>query len=328
PSVCFALLRKTTWLLGTFFSSGFPWIAAKARRPGPPCISGILSQRLGVDEIALDGRLTRPKDGAAEPKLAPTVTHGQANKLLIQDRIYSLGKLSGVDQQKEPQPEHVREGWRPQEQSESSRSYSAIWTLGGAALATGGRLRHVLVPVLGFLGVILVTTAVIRTIIPATPAAALVPVPEAPGSEPVTLTLPGLTVGPGRIRKASPSTDAPPGFTILVATAPREPLPPVAENIAGMIGMANPLPSPSSAPGFSILVDVSLPAPLPPFAKSVASLIAITSPLTELPNQLRAATPAPKTSMVKPKPKPKAKLAAPGPKEANWWTRLPWLATP
>ena len=95
-----------------------------------------------------------------------------------------------------------------------------------------------------------------------------------------------------------------------------------------MIGMANPLPSPGRAPGFSILVDVSLPEPLPPFAKSVAGLIAITSPLTKLPNQLQAATHASRASIAeKPKPRPKAK-AAQGPKEANWWTRLPWLAKP
>ena len=38
PSICFALLRKTTWLLGAFFSSGFSWIDAKARRLDLTCM--------------------------------------------------------------------------------------------------------------------------------------------------------------------------------------------------------------------------------------------------------------------------------------------------
>ena len=217
-------------------------------------------------------------------------------------------------------------GWRPQAKRQSPRDYSVVANL-SAVLATLSccRLQHVLVPLLGCITLILIIGPVVRRFPPLPPQPSSPRCPRHRVRSRRHSPCRGWTC---EVRKASPSTDAPPGFTILVATAPREPLPPVAENIAGMIGTANPLPSPGRAPGFSILVDVSLPAPLPPFPKSVAGLIAITSPLTKLPNQLKAAKPAPRASIAeKHKPRPKAKSAQ-RPKEAYRWTRLPWLAQP
>ena len=181
----------------------------------------ILSRRLGVDEIALGGRLIRPKDGAAEPKLAPTVTHGQANKLLIQDRIDRLGKFSGgcQDKQKGPQPEpRVRGPATARTATKPSRlfcfgtSARALATLSCCASPTRSRSRTWMYHSHSrHRGRSSRNSRHSRRS------------PRLRGARDTEFGAGGTHLAGAdlaRIRKASPSTDAPPGFTILVATAP------------------------------------------------------------------------------------------------------------
>jgi hypothetical protein len=176
------------------------------------------------------------------------------------------------------------------------------------------------VPAFGLCALILVATAAIRAIDPATPAVALIPVPrpekavQIPSSKTTKISRPPATSG----------------FTIIVNASLGAALPAIAQDVPGIIRMATLLPSPARAEGFTILTNLSLPAPLQPFPETVADFMTITRPLdqaTEPAGDGKAAASAAAT-LSKGKLKPKRKLAAPVSRRMQPRGALPWLTLP
>ena len=305
PSTCFALARKTFHLCASSFARKVS--SVKSPRLTPSC------------SFKVPGRVTK-EARLAKPRRAENQKWPRGSEALQggfpQHTLNRLGSLREAAQAWSSDPVEFRQAkaqWKPPQPNSIISSRTTI-------APASERVRHVFVPAFGLCVLILVATAAIRAIDPATPAVAFIPVPRPKEA---------ARLYPSETTKISrpPATS---GFTILNASLGKA-LPAIAQDVPGIIRIATPLPSPARAEGFTILTNLSLPVPLQSFPKTVAEFIAITRPLdqaTEPGGESKAAATAAATPW-KGKLKPKKKLvAAPVSKRTPLWGALPWLTLP
>jgi hypothetical protein len=314
PSTCLALLCKTFQLCASSFARKV--FSVKPPRLTSSRTSAVPPERRFKVPSRVSKELLLAKPHRAENQKWPRASEAFQGGLPQHNSPSRLGSLRDAAQAWSPDLVKSRQA---KAERKSPRAYSVISSRIEMVPASG-RLRRVFVPAFGLCALVLVATAAIRAIDPATPAVALIPIP---GPEKA------VQIPPSKTTKISrPPTTS--GFTIIVDASLGEALPVIAQDVPGIIRMATPLPPPARAEGFTILTNLSLPAPLQPFPRTVADFMAITRPLDQAAEPVgdsKAAASAAAT-LSKGKLKPKKKLAAPVSRRTQPRGALPWLTLP